>query len=410
MFRPLRASLPCAAFVAAGCFGSPQTPAPEAGPPDMLVIALDTTTEALIDAAMPNTAAWLRDARSYSAAISPGNNTTDASASLWANTWVSGVAVAESDPRSLAERLRGAGYGTVFASSNRVLDHDYFRRDFDWSRVDDQTEPGVVDARSIDAFLAAWEARPSPRFGWIQLVVGHDYRHGIPSEHLDGHHVNAAGLQNAWTTYAADAAETDALMPALFAANAGGLTALVADHGEHFADRGPTLLPDGPVHGHGLANTPMEVRVPLALRGPGIAAARIATPVSTLDLHSTLLRVAGLDVVGGDLRNDTELRPAITRACGVGDQGGGSRCLASLLRPDGVELVRTSGNLGLPVWLEWYDHGGVGVSTAWREVAPSSSPYDAELLDGIAAIAAPDVFDICAEHPELESLGYVDCP
>jgi arylsulfatase A-like enzyme len=67
------------------------------------------------------------------------------------------------------------------------------------------------------------------------------------------------------------------------------LLVVTSDHGEEFFERGGVL--------HGRTQFQEVVRVPLILRGAGLpAAARIAAPVSLLDIMPTVLAVAGAPV------------------------------------------------------------------------------------------------------------------
>jgi len=66
------------------------------------------------------------------------------------------------------------------------------------------------------------------------------------------------------------------------------LVVLVSDHGEEFLEHGAL--------GHGPALHDEVLRVPLIVRGPGVAAGRrVKEPVSLVDLMATLLELAGLD-------------------------------------------------------------------------------------------------------------------
>jgi arylsulfatase A-like enzyme len=67
---------------------------------------------------------------------------------------------------------------------------------------------------------------------------------------------------------------------------------LTADHGESFGENGFYFA-----HGH--ATTPDQVHVPLILEAPGVQPARRAELVSHVDVMSTLLELAGLDVPDG---------------------------------------------------------------------------------------------------------------
>lgn len=69
------------------------------------------------------------------------------------------------------------------------------------------------------------------------------------------------------------------------------VVAMVADHGEEFLEHGRLG------HGHGLFEN--LTRVGWIMDGPGIAPARIDTPVSLVDLYPTLLSAAGLTGAAG---------------------------------------------------------------------------------------------------------------
>jgi arylsulfatase A-like enzyme len=77
----------------------------------------------------------------------------------------------------------------------------------------------------------------------------------------------------------------DALERTGFAENT--IVVLLSDHGEEFMDHG------GVRHGHTLHRE--LVRVPLAIRAPGIAPARVAELVRTVDVMPTLLELVGLE-------------------------------------------------------------------------------------------------------------------
>jgi len=66
------------------------------------------------------------------------------------------------------------------------------------------------------------------------------------------------------------------------------LVILTTDHGELLGDH--QMLFKGPLHYDGL------LRVPLLVRGPGVAPGVVAAPVGTIDLAPTILDLAGLPI------------------------------------------------------------------------------------------------------------------
>jgi arylsulfatase len=83
------------------------------------------------------------------------------------------------------------------------------------------------------------------------------------------------------------------------------LVVITADHGEAFGENGFHFA-----HGH--AVTPDQVHVPLAFVGPGISPGRpVETPVSTLDIHPTILDFLGFPP--NDATQGRSLREALVR-------------------------------------------------------------------------------------------------
>jgi len=81
----------------------------------------------------------------------------------------------------------------------------------------------------------------------------------------------------------------DALGP-LMTENDRALVALFSDHGEEFWEHG------GFEHGHSLYDE--LLRVPLVLKGPGVTAGVVDTPVSLVDLAPTVAELLGVDASG----------------------------------------------------------------------------------------------------------------
>jgi hypothetical protein len=245
---------------------------------------------------------------------------------------------------------------------------------------------------------------PSPRFGWLQLLAGHDYfsRPEHPAPPAD----EAAELAQWWSWYTQDAAATDAVLPAALALvpEDEGLTVLTADHGELFPDRGAFMLGAPDSRGHGIANSPMELHVPLGLRGPGVAGGRRSDPVSTLDLHDTLLAAAGLPA-SSDLR--TAAHPHLPGAslCNLMNmqvtEGAGN--MSVLVRPDGSQLVRTHSPDAVaegerPPLLARWPARGVGYRPDWQALTTANlSDEEAVFLFEDALPRCKGFRDLCDE-------------
>lgn len=113
---------------------------------------------------------------------------------------------------------------------------------------------------------------------------------------LGRHALLPAELERLRGLYDGGVAATDARLARLLAAlDASGhrddtLVILVSDHGEELADRQDYFFHDASVY-------PGVLRIPLVVRGPGLAAgARVAAQVQNLDLAATVLELCGLPV------------------------------------------------------------------------------------------------------------------
>ncbi len=102
--------------------------------------------------------------------------------------------------------------------------------------------------------------------------------------------LSAIGKDSVETLYDGEARYADAeiggLIDTLLAQYPNTFVIVLADHGEHFWEHG--LL------GHGLSLYEPELRVPLFIKGPGLAQASIATNVSTVDVLPTVAALLGL--------------------------------------------------------------------------------------------------------------------
>jgi hypothetical protein len=211
----------------------------------------------------------------------------------------------------------------------------------------------------------------------------------------------------AWTAYVQDCKATDELLPRVLGMNAGGVTVLTADHGELFGHMGSYALPSQSEHGHGLSDSPMEIHVPLGIMGPGFEPGVDDRVVSLLDVRSTLLAIAGIESSGGDLRTGEGLTPAVSAACDVYDRQTSS--LSVRVRDDGSHVLRTSGLSDVPELGLWRPEqtGLRPVESIGRDQLDEA---EQRLLFRDAFLPCVSDRDLCKEHPELQSLGYIECP
>ena len=202
---------------------------------------------------------------------------------------------------TLADVLGQAGYRTRAFYTNGIFHTEgdrmgYYRRErFGFSRArhgapgpEELTDLAIAE---MDGLVSRGEP---PMFVWLHYFNVHEpyesTRFGqSPEDRYDGE------------IFEADAA-VGRLIEWIDATLARDTVIVVsADHGEEFGEHG------GYYHGSTLYDE--QVRVPLIVRVPGATPARIASPVSTLDLAPTLLGILGLAPVAGMIGQD--LRSAI---------------------------------------------------------------------------------------------------
>ncbi len=212
--------------------------------------------------------------------------------------------------RPLATRFAAAGYATAAFVSNPWLD-PAFGFDEGFSRfvhADRFREPhlgrqawegwrrrvtGRVerlrhrrDDLLVDAALAWWATEPGrPRFAWIHLLAPHEYARD-PQARVAGWRPGTADPAVLAAAYAVAVAATGERLGRLVRGVGPALVAVTADHGEAFGEPGG--------RGHGLDLSDPELRVPLAICGPGIAPGRVEGQVATADLGAALAGLAGI--------------------------------------------------------------------------------------------------------------------
>ena len=206
---------------------------------------------------------------------------------------------------TLAEMLRGAGYGTGAFVANDVLSPALgFARGFDeWGSL-----PRRPSAEVVRAALRWARDRPGPFFLYVHTLGAHrpyepapeHWRPFLPAALPRVHDVNALvqkehlrpeELALVRSAYEGEIHEDDAafgeLLDGLAAGSPGTVVAFTADHGEGFDEHGH--------RGHGVKLYQETARIPLALRVPGAAGGvRVASPVQQIDLVPTFLARAGI--------------------------------------------------------------------------------------------------------------------
>lgn len=188
---------------------------------------------------------------------------------------------------------RGFGFDRGF---ERFVHADAFREPFlvrrSYERVVHQLTGRVErlrrerDARVVEAAQDWLAGEPAqPWFLWVHLLAPHEYSRdtfGAVGDWAPGTE-NPQALRGA---YRANVAGTQRLVDQLVGSvePTSTLVVFTADHGEQLGEEG--------VFGHGLALGDSELRVPLALRGPGVEPGVVTQQVLTADLQGLLLAVA----------------------------------------------------------------------------------------------------------------------
>jgi len=149
--------------------------------------------------------------------------------------------------------------------------------------------------KRVDQIIQFLETeKPARTFVWVHLFEPHE-----PYEPHPGFGFGASAVDR----YDGEIAFVDAAVGHLLAyvhrARPGAVVAISADHGEEFGEHG------GRYHGTTLYDE--QIRVPLILSGPGIVPHRVAAPVETVDLTTTLLSL--VDIAPSARMRGTDLGP-----------------------------------------------------------------------------------------------------
>lgn len=301
---------------------------PEPTPPNLLLVTIDTlradhtSLHGYARDTTPNLRRLASDGVQFDSAYAPSGTTGPTHASIFTGSFpvahgvVKNGQVLEEAHTTLAEVARASGYRTAAFVSSYVLDakfgfaqgfdtyDDDFAADESTLRLESWADEPFEDAfdrradRTTEAALE-WLAKEGTRDEGPFLLFLHYFDpHDpyVPPPGFDERFGEASGsaLEDEVRRYDGEIAFADAALGRLLDGLAAhGLdrktvVAVTADHGEGLMDHG--------VMRHGVHIYEAFVRVPLVLRLPSrrSAGARVATPVSLVDLLPTLVELGGL--------------------------------------------------------------------------------------------------------------------
>jgi arylsulfatase A-like enzyme len=200
----------------------------------------------------------------------------------------------------LPERLHDAGYHTVVLQSFHLFDdHGLDQGIDDLVILHDVKSMGAKATTKLALAKLRAHVRDHPRaplFLWIHYYEPHA-RHTPPAEHRLWDQGREYDEENPVDLYDGEIHHVDAQIGALFRGAEelglldGAYVIVASDHGEEFLEHGRRM--------HAYAVYEESIRVPLMFSGPGLAARRIAEPVSLIDLTPTLLDLLDIPFVDG---------------------------------------------------------------------------------------------------------------
>ena len=297
---PRRALILLLAVTACGGKAS-QPPSQAAGPENVLLITIDTLrADRLAPETMPNVFAFAAGATRFTNAravvpLTEPSHTTMLTGALPAQTGVRVNGIVPAVPKkTIAGALHDAGYRTGAFVGAYVLDRR-FGLSIGFDTYDDRIERDPSGAPRLEAerrgdhvvdAALAWLGRHNgrPFFVWIHLYDPH-----APYEPPPGYLARAHGRAYDGEVMFADAQAGRVLD---WVRSSGRehdtIVAVAGDHGEGLGDHGEDT--------HGMLAYDSTLRVPLAIRQPGAAAAVVTAPVSLVDLPGTLLDLAGVAI------------------------------------------------------------------------------------------------------------------
>jgi arylsulfatase A-like enzyme len=408
-------------------------PAPKARP-DILLVVVDTLRAdrlGLLGARRPTTPALdarLRDGLVFEHATTPVPFTSPAVMSLLTGRYPQHHRVRLIFQRlapevpTLPEALAALGYRTAAVVSNMVITDeatglgsrfgyydDYVDEPVRWAGTSERPDFERDAARTTDAALAWLERaalRPGPRFFYLHYMDPHapytppangaaDFRHPRPAP-VDLKRLATASRLAGVTDgleyvdrYDEEVAFADREIGRFLDAydRALGLDKAVvvftADHGETLLEPGRQRL-----FAHGFGVWEEQVRVPLVLRAPGVAAGRRADPVSLLDVLPTLLELAGGPPLAGTDGRSLLAAPEPSRELlfeGSGERRGDQ--IRAVERAGHKWVITTQGGRELPGGRLYFDLGADALEASPLAWAGDSAP--ASLLQFFSADPDP---------------------
>lgn len=189
------------------------------------------------------------------------------------------------DSDTWAAHLQRYGYRTAAFYPPAVFSVDTERfavfrdRGFDFEYRREEFADARFRAEQVRSYLAE-AGRDEPIFLWVHFFEPHE-----PYEQHAGHWFGDSDLDAYDSEIAATDAEIGRVVRAMRETHPDTVIVIAADHGEEFDDHGGRH--------HGTTAYEEQVRVPLLVLGPGVAARRVVAPVQTIDLLPTVLSALG---------------------------------------------------------------------------------------------------------------------
>jgi arylsulfatase A-like enzyme len=384
-------------------------------------------------------------ARTFARAWSTGTHTLAAHSSMFSGVYphqngqVDFYNPLPSQVETLAERLSAHGYRCAAVTDGVIVSESHgLAQGFEF--FDERRESGTLervrsvldadDGRPLFLFVQTYMAHTpyamsaETRARWQgELALDRSYEELMSSEVMRAHEALPLGAEmpgdpavsevarRLHDLYRAGVADLDALF-GRFHAELGtrgllgaGYLLFASDHGESFFEHGRAF--------HANRVFEVELRVPLILHGPGVAAGREERPVSLIDFAPTLAGLAGLEPLppwrGHSLLAPPESRPLYAF------QSHRAQALSTLAVIDGAHKLIGFETLEAVRAGKLYAAFDLGADPGERTDLEGQAAWPAELLRARAAeleelltpLVRQEVLD--ASGPELEEmqkLGY----